>query len=97
MRGSRMKKGCRIVKHVRLSMSNSFANLDCQISTLVCRPFFGAAWVSWMSCLDELLERSVKRRSQRLDLLVEVNGSHSTLCDSLRCEFKLGVDLLVRT
>jgi hypothetical protein len=29
--------------------------------------------------LDKLLERTVERRAERLDLLVEVNGSLSTL------------------
>ena len=39
--------------------------------------------------LDELLESTVERRSQRLDLLVEVNGSLSTLGNPLGGELEL--------
>jgi hypothetical protein len=38
--------------------------------------------------LDKLLERTVKRRAERLDLLVEVNGSLSTLGNALGGELE---------
>lgn len=39
--------------------------------------------------LDKLLESTVERRSQRLDLLVEVNGGLGTLSNALGGELKL--------
>ena len=38
--------------------------------------------------LDELQERALQWRAQRLDVLVEVNGGNSALCDALGCELE---------
>jgi hypothetical protein len=38
--------------------------------------------------LDKLLERAVERRSERLDVLVEINGKLSALGNTLRGEFE---------
>lgn len=38
--------------------------------------------------LDKLLERTVKRRAERLDVLVKVNRELGTLGNALGCEFE---------
>lgn len=48
-----------------------------------------------MRHLDDLLESTVERAAERLDVLIELDGLGSTLGDALRSEFKLLVDLLV--
>ena len=44
---------------------------------------------------DKLLERAVERRTERLDILVEVNGSLSTLGNTFRGKLELLQWLLV--
>lgn len=38
--------------------------------------------------LNQLLESTVKRRAERLDVLPEVNGGHRALGDAFRCELE---------
>ena len=41
-----------------------------------------------VAALDELGESTIDRRTQRLDLLIEIDGGHRTLGDTLGCELE---------